>query len=185
MVSIKAAVVVVVSAVFSFSTFACSSGNGTGSGAAANTNTVDVATMCRSFCNDNHTCDETIDQQTCQDNCTNSLAVQWDKMRSDFVNGWQSCYQATDCAAKLDGSATSDCINQELASIAPSGTDTAFCSALKSSATTCGESFSDGDCLNLTKEFGDAALKDAQSCTSKACSAIPSCVEAALPGYKL
>ncbi len=183
MVSIKRAMVVVVSAVFSFSTFACT--NATGSAPGPDTGAVDVASMCQAFCNDNHACDQTIDVQTCQDSCTNGLAVQWGKMRPDFVTSWQSCYHATDCAAKLKGSATNDCIEQELASIAPSSADTSFCSAVKSNATTCGASFSEGDCLNLTKEFDDAALEEAQRCTSKACSAIPGCVEAALPGYKL
>ncbi|HEY8077987.1 MAG TPA: hypothetical protein VIF62_27865 [Labilithrix sp.] len=180
---------VVVSAAFALAAFGCSSGtnskedpNSVGSSQTCNP---DVAAMCEAFCNDNHACDKSIDVQTCQDSCTNGLAVQWGKLRCDLVTNLQSCYDATDCASKLDGSGQKDCLTQELASIAPSDADSTFCASLKDAATQCGQKFSEGDCMNLTKAFGDAALSDAQACTSKACSAIPSCVEAALPGYKL
>jgi hypothetical protein len=106
-------------------------------------------------------------------------------MRGDVISSFQSCYDAADCASKLKGSATNDCLKEGLASIAPSDADKSLCAALKSGATQCGASFDEGDCLDLTKAFGDAALSDAQACATKACSAIPKCVEAALPGYKL
>lgn len=189
MVSIKTAAVVV-SAVLTLAAFGCSSSTTAAKEDPATvdssqTCTTNVAAMCEAFCNDNHQCDKTIDVQTCHDSCTNGLAVQWGKLRCDLVTNLSTCYEATDCASKLDGSGIKDCLTEGLATTTPSDADKSFCAAVKDAATQCGEKFSEGDCLDMTKAFGDAALSDAQNCTSKACGAIPKCIEAALPGYKL
>jgi hypothetical protein len=154
-----------------------SSGGGGGSGTAP-----DVNSFCAQFCERTKSCDSTADAQTCKNNCTNNFTAQMSKWRSDFVNDFQSCYGSADCASVLDGAASKNCASQAANTIAPSSTGQSFCTALVSSLKSCKVTIDDGKCLGVTKEYVDTALSDAQSCTSKACPDIESCVAAALPG---
>ena len=85
-----------------------------------------------------------------------------------------------DCASLLAGTADSACSDEAKASLAPSTAGQQLCNDLDASATKCGESFTKSECLDSAKEYDDAALNAARSCTSKSCSDIMSCVYAQL-----
>jgi hypothetical protein len=143
---------------------------------------VDLTPFCASICTHNQSC-ASIDLQSCENNCkTNSTMFSF--MRCDFLSGIEACYPTTDCASVKDGTAEQNCITHDVETVSPSAEDTSFCSALASAMQGCGTSFSQSDCTNLTKVYGDGPLSQAQACTTQACTALGACVSAALPGYR-
>src|SRR4051794_20694944 len=52
---------------------------------------------CKSYCDRAHSCDNTIDEETCANKCANANAVVLSKLRDDVLDGLASCVAAKDC----------------------------------------------------------------------------------------
>jgi hypothetical protein len=139
-----------------------------------------VNAYCEAVCGRTHECDNTQDQVTCTNSCKNSTAATAPKLRSDYVSALQACVLAKDCASMLTGDAIYACAEEVNASIAPSPAGTDFCTAWEANSTRCGSTLDKAGCLDIVKQYNDAALREAQSCTDKECTVMDSCVGAAL-----
>jgi hypothetical protein len=134
------------------------------------------------MCSRENACDHTRDTQTCTDSCNNGCAAFLPKVRADVAGAIDTCFAQADCATVLAPGLLATCVDQAVASVAPSSVGMSFCSDLANAHRQCGTGPVDPvSCLNLVKLFGDSALQEADSCVSKACGIIDSCVSAALP----
>ncbi len=137
-------------------------------------------TYCSSACQKVHTCDATQDQSTCTNTCDNSFAVKGPKLRSELISNALSCYEGKDCASVLSGTAESDCWNSAAAALAPTNAAKNLCDGLGSADAKCGYTLDQAACLNDAKQYNNATLNGAETCLSRACSDMGSCLGAAL-----
>src|SRR5262245_25515382 len=83
---------------------ACS--NDSSSGASSlGTNSSSLNSFCSDVCTRINSCDNTRDLQTCTSQCQNDNAAAFPKLRADIVSSVQSCFDTTDCATVLKGTA--------------------------------------------------------------------------------
>jgi hypothetical protein len=158
-------------------------GDGTGAGgeSSANNATGSVKDYCAESCTKAHGCDKTVDVQTCSNTCKNDFAAIGPKLRDDFLASITNCYGDQDCVAVLDDEALGKCTDEAVAELAPSKEGTSFCSDYEDAAAKCDNSnFDKADCYDQAKTFNDDALKEAEACLTKSCSAIDDCVAATL-----
>jgi hypothetical protein len=149
----------------------------------ANGNTVtDVPSGCAAICAQDESCGLQPDASSCESQCA-SAALLRPEYSVAFMQALTSCYTGSDCS----NVATSykNCLAKAALDTPSDGADKAFCSSLVTAAAACSVTEVESDCEQTTNIFSDAALQNAQACFSGACSKVPSCVEAALPGYSL
>jgi hypothetical protein len=161
---------------------ACSSTVTQGSGNAGGSSlALSPSDFCRNICTRVNACDNARDVDTCAQECTNSLASIYPKLRSDLVSGVETCWQKKDCKnVLLSSSALDSCADEADESLAPTSAGTAFCDGLDGAWTKCGESLDKSKCLHLAKQYNDDALGSAKHCLDKACADIDPCVASAL-----
>lgn len=140
----------------------------------------DAAAFCGGYCKKLVGCDNTKDQQTCENNCKNTNAAVFPKLRSDVLGKVSSCINGKDCKTVLGSDVVSACSAEAVASVAPSETGKRFCDDLQTTDTKCGKTLDKARCLDRAKLYNDKALTDADLCTKKACSDIDACVDASL-----
>jgi hypothetical protein len=139
-----------------------------------------ISSYCFAVCGKSTDCDSSVDIGTCANKCENDNAAAGPKLRGDYLSRLESCVKGKDCATVLARTAQSTCADEVVASLSPSSVGTAFCDAYASAATKCGGNLDKATCLDAAKSYNDAALNEAKACTSRACSDIDSCVQAAL-----
>ena len=173
---------VAAAAVLSLVLAACS-GGGTASSASSSAlgeSGSSLTDFCNSICGRQHTCDTTSELQTCTSNCQNENAAMFPTLRGDIVTSIEACLPDEDCATVLKGNALTECVSEAVASVAPTADGTAFCDDWGSAVTSCGQTLDKATCLSLAKEYNDTTLQTAQSCTTKSCSSMSSCIDAVL-----
>jgi hypothetical protein len=137
--------------------------------------------FCGRYCDRVSSCDNAKDNQTCSDACSNQNAATVPKLRGDVVDLISKCLDSEDCKTVLSTNVVGTCANEAAAQVAPSTTATTFCDAYASSSTKCGTGSRDkAQCLTRAKLYNDVTLAKAKDCTSKACSDVDTCVDAAL-----
>lgn len=136
------------------------------------TQPADLDSFCSSICARETTCDSTLDDKTCQNTCHNGYAASFSKLRSDYVEKVEACVDATSCKTLEIGT----CVSDSIAELAPTDAAVSFCDAVSASKCSLGQT--KAQCLNSYKQFDDSALADAQACTTKACTQVPSCIAA-------
>lgn len=156
----------------------CSSGTGTSGGSGSGQ--FQAGSFCDSLCAKYSSCDTSTDVGTCHAACTNENAVMAPKLRPEYINAVASCFATKDCATVLTSGAVSSCADQASASLAPSAAGTSFCTAMQNAATKCGSSLNVATCLTISKQYNDLTLSAAQSCASKACGDMDTCLNAQL-----
>lgn len=140
----------------------------------------DVDSFCTSLCDRQQACDSGLDHQTCKNDCTNTNAAIFPKLREDVVNLMVECFGAKDCKTVLAGEVVNACASEAVASVAPSSAATDFCDAHADAKKKCGSTASKATCLNDAKLYDDEAIAQAKNCTGRTCTEIDSCVTAAL-----
>jgi hypothetical protein len=140
----------------------------------------DSAAFCSGYCKKLVGCDNTKDQQTCENSCKNTNAAVFPKLRSDVLGKVSSCINAKDCKTVLGSDVVGACSAEAVASVAPSETGKRFCDDLGGTDTKCGKTLDKAKCLDRAKLYNDKALTDADLCTKKACSDVDACVDASL-----
>lgn len=136
--------------------------------------------FCKTYCAKVHGCDESVDADTCENECENVNAATLPKYRTDVIASITSCVDAKDCRTVLAQKAVAACVDEAAASVAPSEATTKTCAALASSSTKCKATFDRAACLEQGKLFDDEALADAEGCAQKACTDVDACLEAAV-----
>jgi hypothetical protein len=174
----------VFTAVLGVATLHClSTGSGQGSSrsSAGSSTLTTAADFCHQSCARVGTCDTTKDVDTCSSECSNNLASVFPKLRGDFVDNVEQCWQQEDCRTVLESSsAFSSCVDEAEASLAPSTSGTSFCDGLDASWKKCGTALDRAKCLGLVKQYDDDALGEAAGCLDKGCVDIDACINAAL-----
>jgi len=156
----------------------CSSGDGeTAPGGGVRPN---MTAYCAALCDQLNECDNSEDASICANGCENETAAVAPKLRADWIAKQQACVLAKDCASVISGDAYSSCADEVNAGLAPSAAGTSFCDAWEAAATRCSEQLDKANCLDASKQYNDAALREAQGCLDKSCSLIVLCVGAAL-----
>ncbi len=140
----------------------------------------DPAQFCSTYCNRVSVCDNTRDQQTCQNLCANQNAATVPKLRADVVKLIQDCFGQKDCKTVLGSDVVATCSTEAVASVAPTAVATQLCDSLVSAETKCGHAQEKATCLNRAKLYSDKTLNDALTCTGKACTDIDTCMDASL-----
>jgi hypothetical protein len=142
--------------------------------------TTDAASFCKAMCNREESCDTSLDTQTCQNQCANTNAAVFPRLRTDVVNLIVGCFDGKDCKTVLGGGFVGACTADAIASVAPSAAASSFCDALATAKKTCsgGDTSTKAQCLDSAKLYGDDAIAQAQNCVKRACSEIDSCVSA-------
>jgi hypothetical protein len=144
----------------------------------------DLVTYCSSYCAKIVGCDPTKDQQTCASECQNVNGGSFTKVREDVIEEIESCESAmTNCSVILAdpaNNAEQTCTDEARGKITASAELASYCDAYVSAGAACGVTIDKDACVTDNEERSDAALTDAQSCTSKPCSEVPDCVNAAL-----
>lgn len=144
------------------------------------TSTPDAAAFCGGYCKRLVACDNTKDEQTCENTCKNLNAAIFPKLRADVVGKISSCINAKDCKTVLGSDVVGTCSAEAVASVAPSETATKFCNDLNTIYTKCGRTLDKAKCLERAKLYNDKALADADLCASKVCADVDACVDASL-----
>ncbi len=144
------------------------------------TSTPDSAAFCSGYCKKLVGCDNTKDEQTCENTCKNANAATFPKLRADVLGKVSSCINAKDCKTVLGSDVVGTCSAEAVASVAPSDTANRFCDDLGTTDTKCGKMLDKAKCLDRAKLYNDKALDDADLCTKKACSDVDTCVDASL-----
>jgi hypothetical protein len=144
------------------------------------TTTPDSAAFCSGYCKKLVGCDNTKDEQTCENTCKNSNAAIFPKLRADVLGKVSSCINAKDCKTVLGSDVVGACSAEAVASVAPSDTANKFCNDLNTTDTKCGKTLDKAKCLDRAKLYNDKALTDADLCTAKACADVDTCVDASL-----
>jgi hypothetical protein len=139
-----------------------------------------ASTFCGDYCTRLNACDNTKDEKTCSNACTNGNAATLPKLRSDIVQLISTCLQGKDCKTVLGGTVLGTCSDEAAASVAPSSMATNFCDAKANFAKKCNGKSDTAACLTMAKLYNDAALQDATDCTSKGCLDVQACIDAAL-----
>ncbi len=140
----------------------------------------DAAAFCAGFCKKLVGCDNTKDEQTCENTCKNTNAAVFPKLRADVLGKVSSCINSKDCKTVLGSDVVTTCSAEAVASVAPSETGRRFCDDLGSTNTKCGKTLDKAKCLDRAKLYNDKALTDADLCTKKACADVDVCVDASL-----
>lgn len=140
----------------------------------------DAASFCQAMCHRVQSCDKSLDAQTCENECSNSNAAIFPRLRSDVVALIVGCFDSKDCKTVLGSGFVGACTADAIASVAPSAAASSFCDALAASKKTCSgsEAATKADCLNSAKLYGDGAIAQAQNCVKRGCTEIDSCVSA-------
>ncbi len=136
--------------------------------------------FCASLCNRMNGCDMSVDLETCTNQCMDETSTMVAKFRSDVVGQIETCFAKEDCATVLATGGISKCIDEAVASVAPTAEGMKFCDDWSNEAQTCGGSIDSGKCLDLAKVYTDSSLADADACTQKSCGEMVSCIYAAL-----
>jgi len=156
--------------------FACGSSSSAGGG--------DVTAVCATICSRAHSCEQTQDLQTCQQQCQDVNGIVVPTLSSDVVSAIQGCVNQADCATILGMGTTvvANCLSVASASVAPDAEATTFCDDYGNAEMQCtSETANLAACLVAAKIYSDAALAAAAACTSKPCSDVNACVGSALP----
>ena len=140
----------------------------------------DAASFCKAMCHREQSCDASLDTQTCENQCTNTNAAVFPRLRSDVVNLIVGCFDSKDCKTVLGGGFVGACTADAIASVAPSAAASSFCEALSNAKKTCSGSqpATKAECLDSAKLYGDDAIAQAQNCVKRGCSEIDACVSA-------
>jgi uncharacterized membrane protein YgcG len=164
-----------------FGALACGSPNGSSSTSTGGPGqTISTDDFCGAYCGRVNTCDATQAEQTCVNECKNANAALLPKLNSAVTSQLETCIAAKDCKTVLSSSILKTCQKEVVASVAPSADGAAFCNQLAAADTKCGKTLDKANCLEDIKLYNDTAIRDAEACTSAACSAIDDCVDAAL-----
>jgi hypothetical protein len=140
-----------------------------------------VSGYCESYCEQSHDCDQSINEQTCTNSCNNDFAALGPKLRTDFLKSISECVAQQDCATILAGDALSDCSEEAAATLSPSSSGTAFCSAYEKAVEKCDDrDFDKAACFEQSKAFSDSAIAAAQKCLDDSCDDIDDCVGSSL-----
>ena len=97
----------------------------------------DAGSFCQAMCHRVQSCDASLDTQTCENQCTNTNAAVFPRLRTDVVNLIVGCFDSKDCKTVLGGGFVGACTADAIASVAPSAAASAFCDALSSAKKTC------------------------------------------------
>jgi hypothetical protein len=176
----RTAILTAALAVTAIATAACSSGSSQGTGTATDLSTASASplTFCAAYCGRRAECDRDVDKQTCERTCENDADDTVGKLRGDVMESTRACYSGSDCKAVLSGNRLVECIDEAAVSVAPGDSAKRFCDSLIDAGRRCDVTFDRAKCLGLFKLYSDKVLDAATKCTSKSCSAIPSCVDA-------
>ena len=153
-------------------------GSGSGNGGGGGNGNIDPQGFCSGLCGRVHSCDNTQDEQTCADSCTNTNAAILPKLRGDVVSATETCIENKDCATVLGSNFVSVCVSQAAASIAPSQQAMSFCQSLSAADTKCGATLDMASCLDTVKIYSDSTISEGGACTQKACTDIDACLSA-------
>jgi hypothetical protein len=167
------------SIVFSmFALTACSSSSTGGAQAASAAVSADPTSFCSTYCKRNSACDSSVDVQTCSKTCQNEIGPTVARLRSDVIQGVQSCYDAADCKSVLSDHGVKDCIEESAVSMTPTGAARTFCDDFVAAAKHCDTDINHAECLTGMRLYSDETLTAADACTQKSCSAIAPCLKA-------
>lgn len=142
--------------------------------------TIDAASFCQAMCHRVESCDASLDTQTCENQCTNTNAAVFPRLRSDVVDLIVSCFDGKDCKTVLGGGFVGACTADAVASVAPSAAASSFCEALSAAKKSCSgsEPPTKAACLDTAKLYGDLAIAQAQNCVKRSCTEVDECVSA-------
>lgn len=160
---------------------ACSSGSGGGgkkNGSLGGSNPSGGANLCATACQKINECDVSENVSECTTECASGMETS--KLRADYLSRVSSCFVAKDCASVLNGSAEYSCVDEAVASLAPTATASAFCTGFSNAALGCDATVDIAECLGSAKIYNDVALQGAQTCFAQACSQVQGCVDAQL-----
>ncbi len=135
----------------------------------------DLASYCDTVCRRNVECFDGIEAKDCLDQCAESSAAVQDKLNVKYVTMLEACIAEMECAT-LRGVGTEPCVDEVDATLAPTKGGLQFCNALDGTTDRCGELFSKAICLQISKQFDEGTLKEAEACAQKACLEIDPCI---------
>jgi hypothetical protein len=138
----------------------------------------DLVHYCDTLCRRDVECFDGVDPAECDLSCAESSAGVEDRLNQEYVAMLDACIAEMDCDVLVTQS-TEPCVNEVDATLPPTMAGKSFCEALDATRDECGQIFAKATCLQISKQFNEFALGEAQACTRQACTEIYRCISAA------